>query len=35
MVAYFDAGETPQVSCDGCNDSILQVALSGYYVSLP
>lgn len=35
MVAYFDAGETPQVSCDGCDDSILQVALSGYYVSLP
>jgi hypothetical protein len=35
VVVYYEAGETPTVGCDGCNDRGISATLSGYYITLP
>jgi hypothetical protein len=34
MVAYYDAGETPTLTCC-CGNTVLESTLSGYYITLP
>ena len=34
VVAYYDAGETPTLTCS-CSSLVLESTLSGYYVALP
>jgi hypothetical protein len=34
VVAYYDAGETPTLTCS-CSSLLLESTLSGYYVALP
>jgi hypothetical protein len=35
VVAFFEAGETPQVACVGCSGPGLKATLSGYFITLP
>ena len=33
-VAYYEAGETPTLTCS-CSSTVLESTLSGYYITLP